>query len=226
MIGMMRNNQVRRQEMACTLYERMNGIQARKRFQIKPICRPESVYATRAATSAIHTAQAMLSNTKTAILCRFRMTKSRSPLSIECNHVTLRARLSRPKRFAYRRQHEPEKVSRKKVVSPTRHEADTSPASTGNVADCSNRGQPPQHHVPDSLEIRRVRGTPGLTFSATASSDHQQRHRLRYFPAVWGAPQNVSDRSGRRGSGVIGGDNLAARRDTEAALFSVSQTVV
>lgn len=57
------------------MYAKMKGIHARKRFQIKPVCRVVSVYATLAATRKMQVRQAMLSSKNTAMLCRFRKTK-------------------------------------------------------------------------------------------------------------------------------------------------------
>src|SRR5689334_1846202 len=105
MTGMTRYNQIRRHEIEWAIYARMKGIHARKRFQIKPVCLVESLYATRAATNEIHTAQAVLSNTKTAMLWRLRMEKLRSLLNIRL-HVIAKdcwsSSLERSLRKAYR----------------------------------------------------------------------------------------------------------------------------
>ena len=75
MMGMMRYSQLRLHEMECAMYAKMKGIHARKRFQIKPVCRVVSVYATLAATRKMQVRQAMLSRKNTAMLCRFRKIK-------------------------------------------------------------------------------------------------------------------------------------------------------
>jgi hypothetical protein len=43
MRGMARYNQIRFHETAWATYAKINGIHARKRFQIRPVCRIESV---------------------------------------------------------------------------------------------------------------------------------------------------------------------------------------
>jgi hypothetical protein len=68
MAGMMKYSATRLHETAWAKYASIKGIHARKRFQMSPRCRSDSLYATRAATSPMQTAQAMFRRIKTEIL--------------------------------------------------------------------------------------------------------------------------------------------------------------